>query len=180
MEGQPEKRAGQPLAGGYFAIIYSNRGDLEWMTKQFFLRSVSSTMPCSLCNCTNYGGGLDIVPWTDVNDPPSWLETCVDDQVGGNGNATIILKVKPKLARDSFLWHCCLLAVCFPTKNEMVTTSSLQTRLSPLNHAPCRLSLISILEHILCSGLNARPVEAWVCSSQTGCTPSALEQTPAS
>ena len=82
MQDQPDPRAGQPLAGGYCAIIYSNRGDLEWLTKHFFLRSVSSTMPCSLCNCTNHGQGRDVVPWTDTNDPPTWLEHCVDDQVG--------------------------------------------------------------------------------------------------
>ena len=82
VEGRPEPRAGQPLAGGYFAITYCNRGDLEWMTKQFFLNNPSSSTPCSLCNCTNHGGERDLVPWTDSNDPPSWLPGCVTDQVG--------------------------------------------------------------------------------------------------
>ena len=81
MEGHPDPRGGLPLAGGYCAVVYCNRGDLEWMSRQFLLRSSSSTMPCSLCNCTNIGRGVDIYPWTDVNDPPTWLETCVDDEV---------------------------------------------------------------------------------------------------
>ena len=80
VEGQPEPRAGLPLAGGYCAVLYSNRGDLEWMTKAFHLRNVTSSRPCSLCKCTNFGGGRDRMPWTDCNEPASWLDSCVDDQ----------------------------------------------------------------------------------------------------
>ena len=32
LEGEPEPRAGTPLAGGYYCVLYVNRGDLEWMS----------------------------------------------------------------------------------------------------------------------------------------------------
>ena len=78
MNGEPDDKAGQPLAGGYWGLIYINRGDLEWMAKHFGLANVAAGRPCSLCRATNRGG--DAVPWTDVNDPPIWAEHCISDQ----------------------------------------------------------------------------------------------------
>ena len=80
MEGNPDPRGGEPLAGGYCGIIYVRRGDLEFMASQFHLRHTSSSKPCCLCECSNYGPGQDLLPWTDCNDPPSWLESRLDDQ----------------------------------------------------------------------------------------------------
>ena len=80
MEGKVDPRGGQPLAGGYCAVIYVNRGDLDWMAGHFGLQHTSSKQPCSLCACTNLGSGQDLWPWTDCNDPPAWLPTCWNDQ----------------------------------------------------------------------------------------------------
>ena len=81
MEGNPDPRGGQFLADGFCGIIYVNRGDLDFMASHFHLRHTSSSKPCCLCECSNFGHGLDLLPWTDCNDPPSWLESCLDDEV---------------------------------------------------------------------------------------------------
>ena len=47
--------AGQPLAGGYYAVVYVTRGDLDWMAAHFQLRHPGSARPCALCQCTNSG-----------------------------------------------------------------------------------------------------------------------------
>ena len=82
MNGAPDPRGGQPLAGGFRGILYAVRGDLEWMSKHYELNHPASNLPCSLCACSNYGEDRDLYPWTDVNDPPSWLPTCLTDEVG--------------------------------------------------------------------------------------------------
>ena len=56
MDGQLDHPlAGQPLAGGYFAVVYVSRGDLDWMAAHFRLRHPGSSRPCALCGCTNIG-----------------------------------------------------------------------------------------------------------------------------
>ena len=82
MDGAPDPRAGQPLAGGFCGILYVVRGDLEWMSKHFALNHPSSRFPCSLCGCSNTGEADEQHPWTDVNDPPSWMPTIRTDEVG--------------------------------------------------------------------------------------------------
>ena len=67
MTGAPEPRAGTPLAGGFYGLLYNNKGDLDWMAGHFKLAHGSSRQPCSLCKCTNLGAGRDEFPWTDVN-----------------------------------------------------------------------------------------------------------------
>ena len=81
LDGSPEPRAGQPLAGGYWATVYVNRGDLEWAAGHFGLPRTTSVRPCALCACTNYGQGRDRLPWTDCNDPPLWEPSCFSDEV---------------------------------------------------------------------------------------------------
>ena len=61
---QPHPLAGQPLAGGYWAMVYVVKGDLDFMSSHYRLNHVSSTTPCGICQCTNYGEGQDVVPWT--------------------------------------------------------------------------------------------------------------------
>ena len=79
MDGEAHPKAGQLLAGGFFAFVYCNRGDLDFMAAHFNLSHASSRMPCSLCSCTNIGPG-DEQPWTDCNNEPSWLRGCLTDQ----------------------------------------------------------------------------------------------------
>ena len=85
MEGRPDPRGGQLLAGGYCAILYVNRGDLDFMAGHFGFQHTSSSMPCTLCACTNLGPGQDELPWTDCNDPPVWLDSTWTDEVMGWG-----------------------------------------------------------------------------------------------
>ena len=82
MDGAPDPRGGQYLAGGFCGILFVVRGDLEWMNKHFALSHPSSRHPCSLCCCSNTGEEDELYPWTDINDPPSWLPTCRTDEVG--------------------------------------------------------------------------------------------------
>ena len=80
LSGDPHPLAGQPLAGGFFAVIYIKKGDLPWISSQLGVAHSSSQKPCALCQCTNYGGGQDVMPWTDCNNPPSWLPSCWTDE----------------------------------------------------------------------------------------------------
>ena len=80
MAGNPNPLAGRPLAGGYWAVIYLVKGDLDFMANHFQINNTGSKYPCGLCGCTNLGDGLDRVPWTDCNFPPSWMETCWTDE----------------------------------------------------------------------------------------------------
>ena len=70
--------SGEPLAGGYYAIVYINRGDLDWMAGHFHLRHPSSNFPCSLCGCSK--NEEEQQPWTDCNTVPSWLASCWTDE----------------------------------------------------------------------------------------------------
>ena len=88
LSGDPHPLAGQPLAGGFFAVIYIKKGDLPWISSQLGVAHSSSQKPCALCQCTNYGDGQDIMPWTDCNNPPSWLPSCWTDE-------DLIVKAQP-------------------------------------------------------------------------------------
>ena len=79
MDGQEHPWAGQPLAGGFYAVVYVTRGDLDWMAAHFQLRHSGSSRPCALCGCTN-AGPEDAQPWTDCNDEPSWKESIWTDK----------------------------------------------------------------------------------------------------
>ena len=75
-----DPRGGRPLAGGWWAIIYVCRGDLEWMASHFALARTTSRSPCALCRCTNLGIVGEEYPWTDCNNPPRWDETRYTDE----------------------------------------------------------------------------------------------------
>ena len=80
MNGQDHPLAGRPLAGGYFALVYTNIGDLDWMAGHFQLNHPGSSRPCALCACTNISD-QDPRPWTDCNNEPTWLDSCWTDEV---------------------------------------------------------------------------------------------------
>ena len=80
MNGQKEPRAGQPLAGGFFGLVYINKGDLEWVSGHFNLNHPSSRFPCCLCKCSNLPEET-VMPWTDVNSSPGWEASCWTDEV---------------------------------------------------------------------------------------------------
>ena len=58
------RRKGEPLAGGYFAPVWANCGDLDYMHKEIQLADFNKpSEPCSLCGCNS----LDI-PWAACTD----------------------------------------------------------------------------------------------------------------
>lgn len=63
-------RAGTPLAGGYFAVLYSILGDLDYFYKTLKLPRYSSAAPCSLCKCTLHGPST----WKDFRLTAPWLQ----------------------------------------------------------------------------------------------------------
>ena len=94
VEGEPEPRKGQYLAGGYRGVLYINKGDLDWMAGHFKLPHAASKYPCGLCQCSNLGSGVDTFPWTDPNNRPSWETTCWTDEAHRRGlfwNVTLFL-----------------------------------------------------------------------------------------
>ncbi len=68
------KRAGTPLAGGWYATLWSLRGDLEYFATTLGLPHPSSLQPCILCKATT-----TTLPWSDFrqNTAP-WLATVWD------------------------------------------------------------------------------------------------------
>lgn len=68
--GSPEaQKAGSPLAGGFFGVLWCIKGDLEHMTKVFGLPRWDSQNPCALCaaNTTD-------TPWTDARSQAAWRQ----------------------------------------------------------------------------------------------------------
>ena len=64
-------KAGSPLAGGYFAVLWGIRGDLEHMHKCFGFPAHNNREPCACCRANN-----STMPWTDFHpERASWLPT---------------------------------------------------------------------------------------------------------
>lgn len=72
--------AGQPLAGGWSAILWGVLGDLDYFHKTLRLPRYSSSAPCSLCKATLHGTRTwknmqQDAPWTEsVWKPAEWRE----------------------------------------------------------------------------------------------------------
>lgn len=65
------RKAGLPLAGGFFAILWVVRGDLDELAKGFGLEHYGSRHPCCKCRADLYD-----VPWTEAHMTRSkWLRT---------------------------------------------------------------------------------------------------------
>ena len=67
-------RAGKPLAGGYYMVIWSVRSDLDFVAKEFRLQSHLSNK-CHLC-----GANSEDKPWTDVRPVAAWRTTIWNDE----------------------------------------------------------------------------------------------------
>jgi hypothetical protein len=65
------RRAGSPLAGGYYGCLWVIRGDLEYMTKAWGFPSATGVKRCALCRADTR-----LVPWTDVRPEAAWRATC--------------------------------------------------------------------------------------------------------
>ena len=69
-----DARAGTPLAGGFYAVLWALKGDLDHMFKAYHLRCPTSGQPCSLCKAN-----MDTVPWTDARPGAAWTRTIWSD-----------------------------------------------------------------------------------------------------
>ena len=70
-DGHPDKeKAGTPLAGGFFGVLWLLLGDLEEMAKAWLLNHSASVCPCALCRCNK-----STIPWTDGRDGALWRHT---------------------------------------------------------------------------------------------------------
>lgn len=61
------KRAGQPLAGGYYCVLWCLRGDLEHMCKVYGFPYWNTATPCGLC-----AADRSDKPWTDCRPTARW------------------------------------------------------------------------------------------------------------
>lgn len=64
------EKAGRPLAGGFYAAVWSLRADLEHMAKCFGFPYPASASPCGLCRANTAD-----IPWTDGRLEAKWRET---------------------------------------------------------------------------------------------------------
>ena len=64
-------RAGQPLAGGYYAVVWTIRSDLEALASSFQLNHPTSGSPCCLCRADS----TNATPWTDFRRGGPWEST---------------------------------------------------------------------------------------------------------
>ena len=63
---------GTPLAGGFAAVVFVLRSDLEFLSSHFGLNHASSNTPCALCQANRDIEGL---PWTDCRPTALWRRT---------------------------------------------------------------------------------------------------------
>jgi hypothetical protein len=64
------KRAGKPLANGFFGVLWAIMGDLDYFYGVLGLpRFSSATNPCALCKCTSAGP----LSWTDNRADALWM-----------------------------------------------------------------------------------------------------------
>lgn len=61
------KRAGQPLANGFFAVLMCVKGDLDYYGKVLKLPWYSSLSPCAFCPCNT-----TTMPWNDFGASAAW------------------------------------------------------------------------------------------------------------
>ena len=63
---------GKALAGGFSAVVFILRSDLEFLNSHFGLSSASSNHPCVLCQADRQ---MDSRPWTDCRPTALWRGT---------------------------------------------------------------------------------------------------------
>ena len=67
-----EEKKGTPLAGGYAAILFVLKADLEFLAVHFKLNHPASNTPCALCQADR---DLKSKPWTDCRPSAEWRKT---------------------------------------------------------------------------------------------------------
>ena len=67
------RKAGQLLAGGYFGVLWSIKGDLEFLANVIDIPRWSlKSGPCCLCRCNGDGE----LTWADFTPNAPWIATC--------------------------------------------------------------------------------------------------------
>ena len=66
-------KRGTPLAGGYSAVVFLLRSDLDFLSSHFHLNHAASNTPCVLCQADR---NMDSLPWTDCRPTALWRQTC--------------------------------------------------------------------------------------------------------
>ena len=67
-------KAGEPLAGGYYAALFCLKGDLDHMFKAYQLQCPTSLQPCNLCRANSSD-----LPWTEFKHGSAWENTVWSD-----------------------------------------------------------------------------------------------------
>ena len=68
-----DEKKGTPLAGGFAAILFVLRADLEFLAVHFKLNHPASNNPCALCLADR---DMKSRPWTDCRPSAEWRKTC--------------------------------------------------------------------------------------------------------
>ena len=69
-DGSREKTlAGSWLANGYRGVVWSIQGDLDYFSRNLWLRHWSASRPCAFCPCNNTDG--DPMCWSEFRDNPA-------------------------------------------------------------------------------------------------------------
>ena len=82
--------ANQPLAGGYFGVIYALKGDLEYFTKSLKLRHFNSLDMCDLCPATRRDSDRSLM-YNNFDRDAAW-------KLRGKGAGVPVQDVAPNLA----------------------------------------------------------------------------------
>jgi hypothetical protein len=65
------KRAGEPLAQGYFGVLWCLKGDLDYFASTLDLQRYSNLKPCCFCQADS-----STTPWTDFREgAAAWMQT---------------------------------------------------------------------------------------------------------
>ena len=66
------EKKGSALAGGFAAVVFLLRSDLEFLSNHFHLNNPASNSPCALCQADRDMGSR---PWTDCRPGAIWRQT---------------------------------------------------------------------------------------------------------
>ena len=70
--GPDRVKAGTPLAEGFFTILWSVQGDLDWFSKTLGLSHWRHHNPCWLCRAVNSDIADDELRWNDFSPGAAW------------------------------------------------------------------------------------------------------------
>ena len=88
-QGTPQRASqGQPLAEGLFGVVWTIKGDQDWIANSLDLQHFSSRFPCPWCRCTKFSDpednfavewNVEPKPWFDYSEAAKWRQTTWTD-----------------------------------------------------------------------------------------------------